>query len=76
MNKFMSLLMSALGLGVLPSAKEMQTRREREANNLGHRATPAHKLGLGGMGYTKASHAESKKRRKISAKSRKINWHK
>lgn len=48
-------------------------RQKIADNNMGHKSTPAHKMGLGGSGYTKASHEESKARRKMAAKSRKIN---
>jgi hypothetical protein len=77
LNKVAALFASVFGLLANdPTADDFhaaEQRRLREGNNLGHKGTPAHRRGLGGTGYTKAIHEESKKRRVMAAKSRRIN---
>ncbi len=55
---------------------ERQTMLDRLENKLGHPTPEKRRKNTGkrGMGYTKASHEENKKRRKMAARSRRINW--
>jgi 50S ribosomal subunit-associated GTPase HflX len=52
---------------------ELKRQRVVANNRMGHTSTRGRHYGLRGMGYTKASHEESKARRKMAAQSRKIN---
>lgn len=76
MNHNFATILAAFGIGPKPivSHAEQERRRAREQSNLGHRPTPSRFAKKRGMGYTRASHEESKSHRKMAAKSRHINW--
>jgi len=63
-------------LGGLGRLIDRQAKINQMENDFGHKPTLEKfrkNIGKRGMGYTKRPHAESKKRRKIAAASRRIN---
>lgn len=58
---------------IMPGLKTFEEQQRRFDNRIGHKSTPCTHPKNKGRGITKASHEESKARRKMAAKSRKIN---